>query len=152
MSAITLLAATVDGRSIVVFDEVNQPLVRSVVISLFTWRRANKDDVLPSDQRMGWWGDSLPIVPNDRIGSRLWLLSRGTLRDDTPGQAVEYAEEALEWMLPAPVGDGVATAVDVTAQRNGLTELDLSVVITRAVDDARLDIRFANVWSTLNAV
>ena len=50
------------------------PLTRAVVISLFTWRRAEPDD--NADVPMGWWGDTWPAVQNDRYGSRLWLLYR----------------------------------------------------------------------------
>ncbi len=32
------------------------PLTRAVVISLFTWRRAEPDD--NADVPMGWWGDT----------------------------------------------------------------------------------------------
>lgn len=39
-------------------------LTRAVIISLFTWRRADPDD--DSEQPMGWWGDSYPTVQNDR--------------------------------------------------------------------------------------
>ncbi|MBC1112574.1 phage GP46 family protein, partial [Escherichia coli] len=53
------------------------PLTRSVVISLFTWRRAEPDD--NADVPMGWWGDTWPAVQNDRYGSRLWLLQRSKL-------------------------------------------------------------------------
>lgn len=49
-------------------------LTRAVVISLFTWRRAQPDD--NADQPNGWWGDTWPAVQNDRYGSRLWLLQR----------------------------------------------------------------------------
>ena len=34
------------------------PLTRAVVISLFTWRRAEPDD--NADVPMGWWGDTWP--------------------------------------------------------------------------------------------
>ena len=53
------------------------PLTRAVVISLFTWRRAEPDD--NADVPMGWWGDTWPAVQNDRYGSRLWLLQRSKL-------------------------------------------------------------------------
>lgn len=33
-------------------------LTRAVVISLFTWRRAERDDRTP--QPYGWWGDTWP--------------------------------------------------------------------------------------------
>ncbi|HBN7499272.1 TPA: phage GP46 family protein, partial [Escherichia coli] len=44
-------------------------LTRAVIISLFTWRRAGRDDDAP--QIFGWWGDTWPTVQNDRTGSRL---------------------------------------------------------------------------------
>lgn len=150
MSAILLLAASIDGRAIAYgpADVQAHALVRAVVISLFTWRRAKPDDELPGSDRMGCWIDSLPPVVGDRIGSRLWLLTRAKLLKDTPAKAREYAEEALVWMLE----DGVATAVDVTAERQESATLAMGVVITRALDDSRLDIRFANVWSLINAI
>ncbi|MBJ5206016.1 phage GP46 family protein, partial [Salmonella enterica subsp. enterica serovar Agona] len=40
------------------------PLTRAVVISLFTWRRAEPDD--NADVPMGWWGDTWPAVQNGR--------------------------------------------------------------------------------------
>ncbi|EEQ2017178.1 hypothetical protein GXV23_005496, partial [Escherichia coli] len=33
-------------------------LTRAVIISLFTWRRAGRDDDAP--QIFGWWGDTWP--------------------------------------------------------------------------------------------
>ena len=67
------LTVVIDGQTIPLGLDSNEPLVRAVMISLFTWRRANPDDELPepsgSAQRMGWWGDSFPTVANDRIAS-----------------------------------------------------------------------------------
>ena len=53
------------------------PLTRAVVISLFTHRRADPDDNV--DVPMGWWGDTWPVVANDRYGSKLWILQRSKL-------------------------------------------------------------------------
>ena len=103
-------------------------LKTAVIISLFTWRRAKPDDVLPDERstdRKGWWGDwysddaiaafkangVLPI-PVDRIGSRLWLLGREKQLSSVLIRMQEYLEEALEWMLE----DGVAKSVDITTE------------------------------------
>ena len=85
------LTVTVDGKLVALGLDSSEPLVRAVIISLFTWRRARPDDDLPGDLRMGWWGDSVPEIPNDRIGSRLWLLSRAKLTVETVARAREYA-------------------------------------------------------------
>ena len=118
------------------------------MISLFTWRRANPEDDLPGDQRMGWWGDSYPVVPNDLIGSRLWLLSRAKIVSNTPALAQGYAQEALQWMID----DGVAARVDVTAERYGMDGLALAVVIYRADGKSPVSLRFSKVWETLTHV
>ena len=120
--------------------------MRAVIISLFTWRRARPDDDLPGDLRMGWWGDSVPEIPNDRIGSRLWLLSRAKLTAETVARAREYAEEALAWL----VEDGVAARVTVESERIGLSTLGLACRIYRSDGSAPLDIRFSDVWEFLN--
>ena len=140
------LTIVIDGRTLDLGLNSAQPLVRAVLISLFTWRRANRDDALPGDLRMGWWGDSFAAAPNDRIGSRLWLLSRAKLTSETVALAKEYAEEALRWL----VDDGVAARVEVQAERQGLQTLAMGCRIYKSDGSAPLDVRFTDVWSFLN--
>jgi phage gp46-like protein len=144
------LTIVIDGQSLQLGLNSPEPLVRAVLISLLTWRRANKDDALPDPgpnaPRMGWWGDSFPAVPNDRIGSRLWLLSRAKLLPETVALAKEYAEEALRWL----VDDGVAARVEVKAERQGLQTLALGCRIYKSDGTAPLDVRFTDVWEFLN--
>lgn len=138
------LTILIDGQTIPLGLASRNPLVRAVIISLFTWRRANADDALPGTERMGWWGDSFPVVPNDRIGSRLWLISRETLTPRTLQRAKRYAEEALVWL----VSDGVAARVLVEVERLGLTTLVIGVRVFKS-DGQPMDIRFPDVWSFL---
>lgn len=123
----------------------NDLLARAVMISLFSWRRAQDGDVGNGDKKYGWWGDNYADVVNDKIGSRLWLLARSKLTLETLSRAREYAIEALQWLLD----DGVASDVSVTAERNGNERLDLWIVITRG-DGSKLDLRFSDLWSNLN--
>ena len=141
------LTIVVDGQPVSLDLVVPEPLVRAVFVSLFTWRRAADDDALPGDELMGWWGDTYADVAGDRIGSRLWLLWRETLTADTLARARDYATEALQWLLD----DGVATSVQVTTQRVGLTALALNCQITRADTGQLLALRFHDVWGFLNA-
>ena len=135
----------IDGQAVNLGLDSDNPLLRAVVVSLFTWRRANPDDSLPGNQRMGWWGDSFPVVENDRIGSRLWLLIRAKMLPETVLRAKEYAEEALKWL----VEDGVATRVIVVVERQGMDRLALNVQIYRSDGHAPIDLRFANIWEFL---
>jgi phage gp46-like protein len=138
------LILVVDGVTTQVSD-VTDALPRAVIISLFTWRRANPDDELPGNNKHGWWGDTWPQIDSDRIGSRLWLLSRAKLTNETVLRAKEYAEEALQWLID----DGIAAAVQVQSERHDLFELALGIKIIRG-DQSTLTVRFANVWDIFN--
>lgn len=119
------------------------PLTRAVIVSLFSWRKAEADDNPTQDN--GWWGDSFPTTQNDRIGSRLYLLSREKLTNKTALKAREYISQALQWL----VDDGVAVRVDVTAERTGISTLSASVVISQK-DGNRATYSFNDLWSELN--
>ncbi len=56
---------------------------------------AAPDDTLPPDRR-GWVGDAL-AEDNQRIGCRLWLLSREKTTDQVRRRAITYAREGLAW-------------------------------------------------------
>jgi len=140
------LSIVVDGQSMTLGMASDVPLVRAVIISLFTWRRANPDDPLPADARMGWWGDSFAPVALDRIGSRLWLLSRAKLTSDVPAKAKEYAQEALQWL----VDDKVVSRIEVQAERQGLSQLALGAALYKNSTGPALDVRFSNAWDFLN--
>lgn len=87
-------------------------LQTAIILSLFTDRRAGRDDVLPRGvaDRRGWVGES--FVGNGRPwGSHLWLLTHGKATDDKPAKARFACEEALSWMLD----DGVASRIVVEA-------------------------------------
>ena len=125
-------------------------LETAVILSLFTDRQADPDDVLPdnSTDRRGWWADAYPSVDGDLIGSRLWLLSREKQLPEVLSRAKEYAEEALSWMIE----DGVADSVVAIAEKAGAELLGLTVQINRPTGTpARF--RFDLFWKGgLNAV
>ena len=139
------LQLVVDGVSTNAVDVLDD-LPRAVIISLYTWRRANADDELPASKKYGWWGDCYAQIPNDQIGSRLWLLSRSKLTTETVNRAQEYATEALQWLID----DGVADSVQISAETEGLSMLALQIRITRG-NASLLNIRFIDVWDYLNA-
>lgn len=93
---------------------------------------------------MGFWGDTYAAVPGDRWGSRLWLLARETLTAGTVAKARDLAREALEWM----VVDKVAERIQVEASHNGFDRLDMRILVDEP-GGARLDIRFADIWSAI---
>jgi phage gp46-like protein len=117
-------------------------LQTSVIISLFTDRRVTEDDLPPEETSFrGWWGDLFQDEPGDLIGSRLWLLAREKRSVETLNRAVEYSEEALQWM----VEDGVAESVSADAiyDQNGFMILSISIVKSGATN---LSYRFRLKW------
>ena len=111
----------------VVTSDMADNLSRSVVISLFTWQRASQSDEVDNDQRMGWWGDTFAENKGDKIGSKLWLLLRQKVTDETLLRAQEMADDALQWL----VEDGICTDVSVSVEldSNDPNRINLSVIL-----------------------
>lgn len=121
-------------------------LLTGVHLSLFSDRLAESDDRLPADDgdRRGWWGDTYPPVPGDRIGSRLWLLHREKQTQETLNRAEEYAREALGWM----VEDGIAASISVSASWLRRHVMAIEIGIDRP-EDVALRMRWAVAWEAL---
>lgn len=128
---------------------IEDGLQTAVIISLFTDRRAEDGDELPdgTTDRRGWWGDAYAQVDNDRIGSKLWLLSRSKQTAETARLAQTYASEALQWLID----DGIADRVDVTTEWVSKGILGLKVVIYRP-DLPPLEFTFNNLWEAMNVL
>lgn len=102
----------------------------AVLISLFTDRIADINDDLPDatsttrHDRRGWWGDTGQQYP---IGSRLYLLERRKAPLQVEQEAVNYATEALQWMID----DLVVARFDVQAKFVQPNQLRLTVAAFR---------------------
>lgn len=131
---------TVNGKTVSASSQLD-PLTRAVVISLFTHRRADPDDNV--DLPMGWWGDTWPVVANDRYGSKLWLLQRSKLTNALVNTVRNYLHDALQWMQE----DGVVTRIDIDIQRTGINELGNKIVLWRR--DGPVTISFNDLWSVI---
>jgi len=103
-------------------DLVREPgLETSVMMSLFTDRRARDDDPLDDkNDKRGWWGDQTSSYLNDEIGSRMWLLDRAKTTSENFRLARIYIEEALQWLI----NDGVVAKVETEIERAGVSGND----------------------------
>ena len=90
-------------------------LETAVLITLLTDKHADLGDPLPDDSgyRGGWFGDSLPVVPDYQMGTKLWLLQRAKTVTEIPAIAKEYLLDGFKWMIE----DGIVKSVDVTVER-----------------------------------
>lgn len=95
--------------------DLEDTLATAVILSLFTDRRAGRDDQLPArdTNRRGWVGEEFMGGEGaDRWGSGLWLCAAGKATADVLERARFAAQEALAWM----VRDGIASRIVVTAE------------------------------------
>jgi phage gp46-like protein len=109
----------------------------AVLLSLFTDRLAEPDDVLPDSQssdRRGWWADT--NSPEGPLGSKLWLLVREKVTETVRVRAEQYAAEALQWMVDDDVADSITVAAAWSRQTPGMLMIEVGLY-----RDARL------VWS-----
>lgn len=102
--------------------QTGNDLETAILISLFTDREANPDDVIPdgTNDPRGWWGDA-GTYP---IGSRLWLLDREKQTQATLGHAQDYVAEALQWLID----DKVVARFDILAEWTKAGELGIQIV------------------------
>lgn len=119
-------------------------LETAMIISLFTDRRARRDDDADESDRRGWWGDE---DSDYDIGSRLWLLKRQKLTVSVARRAEDYTREALQWLLD----DGVVGAVDIHAQIIWPSRLMVHIDYHRP-DGSSDAVRFYWVWRESYAV
>lgn len=93
--------------------EKEDGLETAVIVSIFTDARADVVELPPGEtDRRGWFGEEFGDVIGDKYGSKLWLLDREKQTEDVRMRAIEYAKEALQWMID----DGVADSIDVDCQ------------------------------------
>lgn len=105
-------------------------LETSVIISLFTDRRASAEQIppeLPQDDLRGYWGDLANADAASATGSLLWLLAREKQLPATLARAEQYCREALQWL----VDDLIATRVVAAAEYAGRGIMVLTIDIYR---------------------
>lgn len=120
----------------------------ATLLQLFTDRRAEDSDILPSDDgnRRGWWGDSIRLdgEPDHPLGSRLWMLARGRLNEQTRRLAEDYAIEALDVLRT----QGAVARTDVTATIDRTRDAILIEVVHFGIDGSRVyQQQFGVVWT-----
>lgn len=112
----------------VVNADMQDSLSRAIVISLFSWKRADENDIYDKELgKQGWWGDSLN---NDKIGSKLWQLLRNKITSETIFQAEEMVFDALKWLID----DGICTDISVSVERDNDTpdRLNVSIILEQS--------------------
>lgn len=120
------------------FESVNN-FDTSIIVSLFSDKRADASEVGSSHLRRGWWGDLFNDDPTFQSGSKLWLLDQARLTENILNSAIDYARNSLQWL----VDDNLADNIQVTGilQENGIR---LNIVIFRG--QSKVFNRFFDLW------
>ena len=136
------------GGDLVLFGfdlERDDGLETAVIISLFTDRRANAEQIPPEyeqDDLRGYWGDLTNVSATDQTGSLLWLLDREKELPQTLSRAEQYCRDALAWMID----DVVATTIEVAASYHSRGVMLLVIDIYRPTGPA-VRYRYNYEWS-----
>ncbi len=91
--------------------ETTDGLESAIVVSVFSDRRAYKDEVGDPMRRRGWIGDLVSEVPGDLHGSGLWLYEQSRLTQEVVTGVRQEAEQCLEWMIQEDLVLSVSAAV-----------------------------------------
>lgn len=118
----------------------------SLTVSLFADARASASQVPRSELRRGWWGnqfdDEFPLY---ELGSKLWLLNQARRTQDTLNSAIDFARNALQWL----VDKNHAKKVDVTGSYE--TEgIRLAITIDRG--NSIVESRYYDLWNNTGSV
>lgn len=123
----------IDGKE--VSAAIDNSLYRAVIISFFSWMRADDSDDYDGSA-YGWWGDSLSKIAGDKTGSKLWLLLRQKITDEVLMRAQEYAEQSLQWMID----DDLCSSIDVSVERDFDTlNMTVSLVINNKTTTLKIE-------------
>lgn len=92
---------------------VTPGLETSMLVSLFSDRRADQSEVSDPMQRRGWIGNLVAETVGDNHGSGLWLYEQRRLTDDIALGVKTEAVQSFDWM----VDDGLATYVEADVRQ-----------------------------------
>jgi len=125
-----------------------QTLRAAALAAMHSDARAKEDDPeVPGGwaaDRRGWWGDKVHGI---EFGSRLWLLDRSVMVDETVARAEQYLEDSQQWL----VDQRIATEVYAEAERVD-SKIAADIVADRDEKGGEeLDLRFDDIWGDLYA-
>lgn len=125
--------------------KVDQDLATAIEMSIFTNKRASKDDLLPYPDvdLQGWWGDTYSQIPGDLIGSKVWTLVREVESTQTALIAKNYVVEALNWLIT----DNIASSIIVNTEFVRAGILGISVEVFKP--NGNQVFRYSYVWGQI---
>jgi phage gp46-like protein len=132
-----------------------QALATAIIVALGTNKLADPSDILPdpnSTDRMGWWGDldAEEIWDGWPIGSRLWLLKRSKITDQSAaqGSTVAWVETYITEAIQPFIQRRIGSRFTVDASRVGIEQIDAVVRVYRG-PALEIDLQFQVLWNEI---
>ncbi len=127
-----------------------QGLATQVLICLMTDRRVEPEELRAGDQNRGWIGDSFDVAEFETpIGSRLWLLRRGTIFEGIETVVADHVREALQPIIDQGAAVSLDVIVSVDRSRN---RVDYQVTLYGRNGARIYDDKFEILWRQIDGV
>lgn len=81
----------------------------SLQMSVLCERRADGSEVLSTENRRGWWGNTISTILGFEIGSKIWVYHQSRLDQNVLNKIVNEAVNATNWYI----SEGYLDKVDV---------------------------------------
>lgn len=111
----------------------------SILVALFTDKRATAEEMPVSQLRRGWIGDE-SNADGFEGGSKIWLYEQAKLTRDTLNGLASESDSALNYFVEDNIALSVLSSADLINSVAGLT-----IIITRP--NSRVDRRFFELWN-----
>lgn len=103
----------------------------SLILSLFSDRRADISEVPEIELRHGWWGNlilrDILNKPLFEMGSKIWLTYQARSDQTTLNFIKNYVEEALIWLIEEQYVKNIAVTVRKETDRKIFIEIKLTL-------------------------
>jgi len=131
------------GRGLATGNE----LETAILISLFTDGQADPGDIVFDADPRGVWFDAysaledpaLPVIANDRIGSKLWQVFNMPRAQSTLNWMRDEILRCLNWMKI----DGVASSIEVFPRFTGSGGVGAQIIVTANGTPTKYDYAWA---------
>ena len=105
--------------------KLSDSLKTPIYISLFSDAKCLDLEIpILEKSSRGYWGN---CISNEVTGSKLWLIDKSKINQDTLIKSKEYAEECLSWIIE----DGFATEIEVITTFDEDEKLNLLITIDK---------------------
>lgn len=103
----------------------------SLQMSVYCERRADGSEVLPPQNRRGWWGNTISNILGFEIGSKIWIYYQSRLSQTILNKVINAAQQGTQWY----VDNGYLDKVEVDGQMQDDDTIVLFFRLYRSPDE-----------------